>query len=156
MYVSYPDIPRVPDNLLLKRIEDIVKLPTPYSDEMVKLHGDVYMAWYYNSPELKQFLQPYFDFELQPTFIYHRVGKDIPIHIDNYRKECYNYIIDCGGDDVYTNFYDDDKNLVYSEKLPSFTWHKLNVSANHNVTGIEDGRTRFAITIEVPQHSPFV
>jgi hypothetical protein len=150
MYVEYPDIPQVPSNLLIERIEWVEQLVSPYTPEQIRLHGDVYMAWLNASRELEEFLQPYFTFPVTHNIAYHRIGKNIPIHVDNFRKECYNYIIDCGGDNVYTNFYDEDKvTLLHQEVIPARTWHKLNVSVNHNVTGIEPGRSRFALTIAV-------
>lgn len=73
------------------------------------------------------------------------VNEGIHIHKDIARVTTYNYLIDPGGDDVQTCFYDDYHNLIKSVKLEPFRWHRLNVSINHNVINIE--RPRIALTV---------
>jgi hypothetical protein len=69
----------------------------------------------------------------------------LPIHKDTNRYVAYNYIIDPGGDDVYTCFYDDNHNLISKTKIEVNRWHKLDVRTFHNVEGMT--RPRIALTV---------
>jgi len=69
----------------------------------------------------------------------------LPIHKDSNRFAAYNYVIDPGGDDVYTCFYDEDQNLIEKVKIEPFKWHKLNVKTFHNVEGMT--RPRIGLTV---------
>jgi hypothetical protein len=75
------------------------------------------------------------------------IRADMPIHKDKGTKTKFCYLLDLGGDNVETKFYDDDKTTVVdSVVLKSHKWHILNVDSFHNVVGIEPDKTRFSIT----------
>lgn len=91
-------------------------------------------------------LQPLFDFNIRDRIFYQIVKHGISTHKDTGRKIIYNYLLDTGGDNVYTNFYDENKTTeVFSVKIPSQTWHRLDVSYYHNVINIQ--KPRIAISI---------
>lgn len=95
---------------------------------------------------LKEKLQPLFDFDITDRIFYQIVKKGISIHKDVGRKIIYNYLLDTGGPDVYTNFYNEDKETeLFSVKIPVRTWHKMDVSYYHNVIGIESPRIAISI-----------
>lgn len=105
-----------------------------------------YRQYKLNDNTFEQMMQPLFDFDIHSRVFYQIVKKGISTHKDVGRKIIYNYLIDAGGDDVYTNFYADDKTTdLFSVKIPTHTWHKMDVSFYHNVIGIE--RPRIAISI---------
>lgn len=77
----------------------------------------------------------------------------LPVHKDTNRFVAYNYIIDPGGDDVYTCFYDDDQKLISKTKIDVGRWHKLDVKTFHNVEGMT--RPRIALTVYPPEETNF-
>lgn len=66
------------------------------------------------------------------------------IHWDP-RAYAINYVIQPGGDNVTTSFYDQSENLVESTVLPLFQWHMLDVQQLHAVSNIDSERV--AITL---------
>lgn len=75
----------------------------------------------------------------------------LPVHKDSDRFVAYNYIIDPGGDEVYTCFYDDDQNLIEQVKIETGRWHRLDVNTFHNVEGMT--RPRIALTVWQTEHT---
>lgn len=88
------------------------------------------------------------------------INEGLPIHIDFYRQEAFNYIIEQGGDNTTTRFYDlNDFNKVGNKLqqkntniesieqvvIPKHQWHKLDVTVPHNVTDIETTRISLSI-----------
>lgn len=87
-----------------------------------------------------------------------------PPHCDRFRKTAINYIMQTGGDNVYTCFYkklrnndnlSEAANSLYSEvtlddkiKLPAKTWHAYNVQQYHSVEGITDTRLIFSLLLD--------
>jgi len=69
------------------------------------------------------------------------------IHKD-LRKHAINYVVDTGGDDVITEFYDDDENIIASYKQEPGEWYFLN-SGNykHCVKGITGRRKQVSYSI---------
>jgi hypothetical protein len=95
---------------------------------------------------LKEKLQPLFNFDITGRIFYQIIKKGISTHKDVGRKIIYNYLLDTGGADVYTNFYDEDKvTELFSVRIPVHTWHKMDVSYYHNVIGIEVPRVAISI-----------
>ena len=75
----------------------------------------------------------------------------LPVHKDTNRLVAWNYIIDQGGDEVYTCFYDDDQNLIEKVNIETGRWHKLDVQTFHNVEGMT--RPRIALTVYPPEET---
>ncbi len=70
--------------------------------------------------------------------------KDLPLHKDSASTVKLIYVLDSGGDDVYTSFYSEDqKTLLHSIKVESNKWYILKTDIWHGVTGII--RPRFSI-----------
>ena len=71
------------------------------------------------------------------------------IHIDNGRTLVYNYVLDSGGENSITCWYDKTSdvefNIIDSVKLMPRRWHKLNVLNYHRVNNLTS--TRVAITV---------
>jgi hypothetical protein len=86
----------------------------------------------------------------------------VPIHVDFNRTIAYNYIIDTGGPDAKTLFYDINDILlpgpgklqlvnenckpIESISIRSNVWHKINVSIPHTVINIKTPRTGITVT----------
>lgn len=68
------------------------------------------------------------------------------IHRDN-RKYAINYLVETGGDNVTTEFYDDDENIVDSYKHEPGEWYFLHTHNKHCVRGITGKRTQVSYSI---------
>lgn len=92
-------------------------------------------------------------------FLYKNFGRDLKfriqtleigyqqIHIDYGRNWACNYLLDLGGDKVFTHFYSSmtDTVPIFSEHIELNRWHRLDVAKPHNVTGIN--HKRVAVTV---------
>lgn len=76
-----------------------------------------------------------------------QLQNDIIIHTDYNRTHAYNYIIDPGGAEVATCFYDESDNLIEKHVIEPNRWHRLRTDVRHNVIGFEPNKTRVAITV---------
>jgi hypothetical protein len=84
---------------------------------------------------------------------YQIIGYGIPIHRDRAlpngkpRTLAFNYLLDCGGEDVVTSIYDDSYNLIESHIIKLHRWHSIKVDMLHGVSGLTPGRFRIAISL---------
>ena len=109
-----------------------------------------YYSWYIPS----ELLQTWCHKNISPDIFFgiQVIAGRMPMHKDfgptpDSRTELkFNYIIDTGGDNVVTNYYSDDKELIESHILAPGIWYMLNVRVNHDVQNIEIGQQRIAIT----------
>lgn len=71
-----------------------------------------------------------------------------PIHYDYGRKYAFNYLLNTGGEDVWTCWYDSDKKLIEKHKIEPFRWHAIAVNPElHAVQGIEKDKKRIFISL---------
>lgn len=97
--------------------------------------------------EVLNFVAPLFpeNYKILTQVIY----SNLPIHSDHSRLSAYNFLIDLGGDNVVTNFFDGppDYNIIENIKFEKYRWHYINTGVPHNVIGIAPGATRICITV---------
>lgn len=75
------------------------------------------------------------------------MNSDIVVHKDVGTEVKLTYLIDAGGANVQTNFFEDDKTtMTHSFVIPIHRWHILYASKYHSVEGIESKHTRFSLT----------
>jgi hypothetical protein len=130
LYTSYNE------DFLKNNFQDISPYPE-YSE---------YRLYRINDNSIEKFLQPYFSFDLTNMIRCQVIKKNIIIHKDVNREIVYNYILDCGGNDVLTVWYDEDKTTeLLNVKIPKNTWHVMDVTKFHTVKNITE--TRIALTI---------
>jgi hypothetical protein len=73
------------------------------------------------------------------------------LHVDqNYQQFAINYIIDTGGENVTTCFYDKNKTLVTSHICEVGKWYLLEVANLHDVLGITRNRKMLSIRSYIP------
>lgn len=97
-------------------------------------------------PEMQEYIEGIFVQTITSSFTNY-------IHRDP-RQYAINYLIDLGGDNVETCFYQQDKTtLIEKYILPLHTWHILKVYNYHCVNNIETKRK--AITISFKNHISF-
>lgn len=84
---------------------------------------------------------------------YQIIGHGIPIHRDRAlpngepRTLAFNYLLDCGGENVVTSIYDDYYNLIESQIIKLQAWHSIKVDMLHGVSGLTPGRFRIALSL---------
>ena len=77
-------------------------------------------------------------------FKYQTIKDGVPRHIDVGRSVCYNYILQTGGSNVETVWWDNGKEL-YRTCLPEKKWHKFNASIEHSIENIETERVGITV-----------
>ena len=89
---------------------------------------------YHVNPELNNYLQTIFNFEFKA--FYHIINTEMIKHIDPGRTLGINYLLNSGGVEVTTKFYDkqNPEQLLGSVVFPDRQWYMLNVSIPHAVT----------------------
>ena len=78
---------------------------------------------------------------------YQIIKKGLPIHKDLTRRAAFNYLINPGGLHVITGFFNDNKQILYYEKIKSKTWHCIKTDVFHGVFGITGVRIAFSVEI---------
>ena len=135
-FVKYLDIP-TPSTYL--KLEEAKKLENKfvYQDE------EHFYSIHRCEPKLKEELQ-----KIYPnanSFNYQIIGDGLPIHKDIDRTKAFNFIIESGGVNVETVWYDNDYNEMHRERIEPNRWHQIRVDVLHTVKGITN--KRYSITI---------
>lgn len=146
-YLEYVNYPKVPDNLIPDSAT-ILALPNfTYAGDAEKNRPEFAKKNYFIkrvSPELKEWLIQTFPFKITSYyFIFQKLMKP---HTD-FRKVTFNYIVDEGGDDIYTESY----NREYIEDGHMEGWVKLRNDAgldaswniNEPITTLTSERAKF-------------
>jgi hypothetical protein len=142
MYAEILDWTPIPEYLIETDIEKIKKLEnvSPFKDYKY------FQQYKIDNRLLLDFIQQFFSFDVSQRSFYQVIKNGIERHVDVDRSTAYNFLIDSGGSDVYTIWYDSSRiNEVYKIKIPVKIWHKLDVSVCHGLEGITD--TRIAISV---------
>ena len=144
-YIQYLSLPPLPPELTAS----ISLNPQDYSCKAIGPGNlDTYIWTNDHNQELdawcKQNICPdmYFAFQILHT--------SNNIHKDNGTKTKLNYVLSTGGDNVITEFYDDDKTtLLDSYHIEPHRWHILKVDTYHRVINLEPNQYRFAVTSRI-------
>jgi len=137
LFTYLDKFPIIPDTLLTEVHKSLLDNPNVFIQ-----------GWYKNykvhtaTDNLKEFLKQFF---INHNIQVHIIENTLYMHRDYGRSIAFNYIIDSGGNDVETCFYNNDRSLLFSIKIEEHRWHRLDVSILHNVINLE--RPRIAITI---------
>ena len=144
-YIRYLNIPTVPNNMILQTAKEIEALKSPWAYKPD--HPDRFLLRKNANKDLEEFLRPYFDFDITDKVYYQIVRSKSPKHIDFNRTSCYNYIINTGGHEVFTCWFNlkNEELLEHKEIIPAQVWHKINVAVPHDVQGMT--QERFALTV---------
>jgi len=146
-YRLLSDLPLIPENLILP-VEEILELENHATWDNVTEKYTLHRC----QDELSDYLKEMFPESI--GFWYHTIVEELPIHKNGdfstfYNRELpstrLNYIIDSGGENVRTNWYDNEE-LIESVVFPERVWHELEVFVYHNVDNIDEGKRRVAIT----------
>lgn len=137
---EYLDLPKIPEELISDIYESIKTNPNLFQYKDYP-HYKIHQA----TEKINNFTKTIFDFPHGARV--QVIRNNIKIHTDYNRIIAHNYIIDPGGDNVYTCFYNKDGSILEQHKIEPFRWHRLIVSTPHNVIGINDDQLRIAVTV---------
>lgn len=129
--------PSVPESLILP-LDDILKLENIFGGATKN----------YTTHEVPDDLREYLQsiFPDCTKFRYQTMRGEIPVHKDRGRVRAINYILDTGGDNARTVWYEEDYTTpTHSMKLEERKWHEIDVGIYHNVINIDT--VRYAITV---------
>lgn len=138
LFEYLPEIPDPPIEFLHDTLEKI-----RLNSEEAMYYPGIYGCFLVNSNKkvLEKMFEPYFPFDIEHRFGYQYIGENITIHKDMGRFETYNYIIDTGGDNVKTVWFDEDKTtILHEEVIRPRVWNKLRVDVNHGVFNLTSPR----------------
>lgn len=146
MPIQYINLPQVPDNII-KRLAQNYKEYTPTKLSRDTIQKAAYIRSLTNVEIYREWCNE--NIAMAPWSV-QLMDDDIPIHKDiNGVRLRLTYLIDAGGDDVLTRFYNDDRSIIESHKIELFRWHLFDTTVFHDVVGIEADRYRFAITASI-------
>lgn len=139
-FVQYLDLPAVPPSLI-EPLQVVVDKP-PRNSWFSKPPFSTRDC----SPELTIWLRN--NITLRKLFHaqYQLVWTGLRIHKDNGRLEAFNYLLNSGGENIKTLFYDDDKQCLHEEIIPLQRWHRIDTSQYHNVL-VQPNQIRLAISL---------
>jgi hypothetical protein len=151
-YIQYLNFPQIPKHILDALIKpehlvDLYKSAVMQNKRPAHLH-DTYV-W---SNELNEQIDAWGKENICPDMYYafQVLSGPLPIHKDNGTNTKLNYIIAAGGNNVVTEFYDDDKTTcMASYCIPEHCWHIFKADTYHSVINIEPGQYRFGITARI-------
>jgi len=138
-YIRYINLPPIPQTIIDELPIDIINYETQKNGNYhwTASHNEKLNSWCRENICNEM----YFAFQLM-------VG-DLPIHKDIDTQTKFVYILEPGGSQVYTKFWDDDENFLDEYIIESNRWHILKADTNHSVTGIEPGKIRWSITARI-------
>ncbi len=147
------DLPSIPDSLLTS-FDEVVSNYIETTKGWT-LENGTFASYYMDTKnssrsKLRNWLKTTFDkhdikCESPNGFTYQALIDGVKIHTDKHREYVYNYIIDPGGSDVYTVFYNENKEEIYRVKIEPKSWYRLHTKTLHTVLGITG--TRFAVSV---------
>ena len=143
MYIDYLNIPAIPKEILedLDTIRNrLFAIGTPYNGTF-RLKD--------TSSTVSDYIQTLFPFEVHCRYQF--VYQGLPIHTDMKgnagRKLAVNYLLNAGGNNVITNIYDNNYNVIDSKCLELNRWHYIRTDHLHNVSNIDKDSVRIALSI---------
>ena len=132
-FITQLNFDQIPAHLLLTRsqIEEQLHRVTLYQS-----NGDVYDADWYRvytcNDALMDYIKHTMPFDVQ--YVEYVISdRAIPMHRDLGRVRALNYVLETGGVNVATKFYNDDKRVMLEYVCDTHTWYELNVGAYHSV-----------------------
>ena len=128
-YLKY--IPPVDHTIIDECFYCIENTPNIYPDK-----DYAFYKTFSGGEKLKNFTSKYFDFD--HTSNIHIIYKGIHVHKDLHRLEAFNYILDPGGEKVFTSFYKDDKKTITeSYVLETNRWHRIITDVYHSILNLK-------------------
>jgi hypothetical protein len=143
MYIKKLFLPRLPDSII-----DEVYTSIDHGADRAWIDKELNM---YSWIPANNVIQEWCKENISPDLYWgvQVIDADLPMHKDHGTEIKFNYIIDQGGSDSVTSYYDDEGVLLDFYTMDPHAWYILNVAVNHGVTNIIPGRRRVSITSRV-------
>lgn len=74
---------------------------------------------------------------------------NVPVHVDNRVYVKLLYLIQEGGDPVYTTYYSSDGNVLKEYRIPENQWVIFRADVDHSVTGMQPGGVRISLVAKL-------
>jgi hypothetical protein len=140
-YYRYINLPKIPQSI----VESINLNFDQYEKKDAGNHGDIYKWSDSFNSEVNHWCKANICDDMWWAFQF--IRGDLKPHIDVVTKYKFVYLLDTGGTDVITKWYNDDQTeIVDSVVLEPLRWHILKVDTWHSVQGVAPGQTRYSIT----------
>ena len=138
-YIQYVNLPSIPEDIIqnLPTKLDVYKKETIENYHWTDSFNEKLNAW----AQENICKDIYYAFQMMTG--------DIPRHKDIDTKTKFVYIIDTGGSNVVTRFWDNDHMLLDEYIIEPFRWHILKADTYHSVEGIETDRYRWSVTARI-------
>jgi hypothetical protein len=144
--LCYLDLPKIPDSIL----DGLNRDYSEYYHASSAVTGSNQINTYSDSfnTEINQWCQKNISEHLYWGFMI--MQRDLGPHVDVKTKIKLTYVIDPGGNNVTTEFYENDRStLLESIVIQPGRWHIFRSDMVHAVRGIEPGQVRFSLTASV-------
>ena len=139
LFTYLDNLPKLPDDMILEVYESISKNPNIFQYPSYE-----YYKKYAVTKKLQLYIQDLFT--VRHSVAVHVIQNKLAIHKDLSRKIAHNYIIDSGGKNAETCFYDNKYHLIEKHNITEHCWHRLDVSVYHNVINLVTPRIALTIT----------
>ena len=141
-YIRYINLPKVPEEL----IKSIPTDPTFFNvDAIGPANINNYVWSKSHNEEINKWCQDNICSDM--FWAFQLMIADLKLHKDTGTLIKMNYVISPGGDDVWTDFFADDKTtLLASYKIEPNRWHIFKADTFHQVRNVQSGLVRFGIS----------
>lgn len=127
-------LPKIPDNII-QEVYNSIESGTnqAFDGDNAKYRLDFY-AWIAANNAVQEWCTS----NISPDIYWgiQVIDQDMPIHQDLGTESKFNYIIELGGDNVVTNYYDEEENVIESIVCSAYEWYILNVKIKHDVKNV--------------------
>ena len=138
-YIQYVNLPKIPADIISSLPQDIES----YNKET---QGNYHWTNTHNE-QLNEWAQQHISNDIY--FAFQMMTGDLERHKDIGTLTKFVYIIDTGGCNVVTKFWDDDLRLLDEYVIEPHRWHILKADTYHSVEGIEADKHRWSVTARI-------
>lgn len=141
-FVQYLNLPAIPQEIIDTLVLDVKE---HHKQDNTKVHGP-YIWSDYQTEKLNAWCKQNISDDLY--YGIQLMVADVPTHTDFGTKTKINFVIDTGGDQVLTKFYDlDQKTLLDSYQIEPLRWHIFKADFPHEIVNITG--TRVSVTARI-------
>ena len=137
-YLSFPQIPR-------EIIDKLEKNPEYHTDRPWSI--DYFFRSDSYKEEIERWCKKNISQELQYGF--QISTDDVPVHVDNRVFVKLFYLIQEGGNPVYTTYYNSDGDVLKQYRIPENQWVIFRADVDHSVTGMHPDGVRISLVAKL-------
>ena len=115
-------------------------------DDQYNIESSVYDQFEVQ-PNVIELIKKQIDIDIDDDLIRYQVLRNgIPKHTDAKRHSILNYIIDNGGNNVITKWYDSNNNVINQVTVPEKKWYRMKTDIDHTIEGMTSDRLMLTIS----------